>query len=409
MLKPCATQSNGWRRRPRTVGELAALGAIEHDLDGNLAAVADDLATAEQRRIQARAEQEFSTNEANRITADLDGDASTYQHRASCSNTSGRRSTTSTSLGNGSTRAGAGRSDGPTPRRPIGEFWFCHRRGCVGELARGRRDRAACPQRQAWVKERDDLSAALAEIEHLPLAEVAPDLDALALAAKEKHEIAVSLRSRLSEATFHLNALDDALANATAVQSEATDQLAAAQRVKQLADVCAGNGPHRRSLESWVLAAHLRDVVALANQHLAPMSSGRYELLVSDAVDDRRSQAGLSLTVLDARSGKPRPVASLSGGETFQASLALALGLADVVSANRGGIQIDALFVDEGFGSLDAEALDHAIDVLDGLRSRGSLVGVITHVEALKRALQVGIEVTRNPDGSGSTLHQLIT
>ena len=98
---------------------------------------------------------------------------------------------------------------------------------------------------------------------------------------------------------------------------------------------------------------------------------------------------------------------SLSGGETFQASLALALGLADVVMLGRAGLHLDALFVDEGFGSLDADAIDQAITVLDGLRSRGSMVGVITHVEALKNALPVAIDVQPRSDHRGSEIRQV--
>ncbi len=275
----------------------------------------------------------------------------------------------------------------------------------VLELAHQRQLQASFDE---WETKSADVAAAIEEVRQVPLPEEAPDLPALIAAEQAANANEHLVRAQVTAADLHLAQAAERLAKIRILEGEVAETRAGAQRIKELADVCAGNGPTRRSLESWVLAAHLRDVVELANKHLAPMSSGRYELVVADAPDDRRREAGLDLTVLDARSGKARPVASLSGGETFQASLALALGLADVVSANRGGVQIDALFVDEGFGSLDAESLDHAIDVLDGLRSRGSLVGVITHVEAMKQALQVGIVVERDPTGNGSRLTQLV-
>ncbi len=179
-----------------------------------------------------------------------------------------------------------------------------------------------------------------------------------------------------------------------------------AERLHQVAEVCRGRNIRNTSLESWVLSSHLREVVAQANLHLAPMTGGRFRLAVADEVIDRRALAGLDIEVDDDDTGCRRPTSTLSGGETFQASLALALGLADVVSAGASGIRVDAVFIDEGFGSLDPESLDLAIDTLDRLRTRGALVGVVTHVEALKQALPVGVEVVRRRDGAGSAVRQ---
>jgi exonuclease SbcC len=157
-------------------------------------------------------------------------------------------------------------------------------------------------------------------------------------------------------------------------------------------------------LEDWVLRTYLDEVVVAANAHLAEMSNGRYELEVDPDRARGPGRAGLELAVLDAWTGQSRPTASLSGGETFLASLALALGLADVATGANAGLRLDALFVDEGFGSLDEDTLDLAIDVLDRLRRRGAMVGVITHVEAMKDALPVAIEVTPRGDRGGSTV-----
>ena len=155
-----------------------------------------------------------------------------------------------------------------------------------------------------------------------------------------------------------------------------------------------------------MLATELEQVVSAANVHLGRMSAGRYQLVRTDDAGHAGRQAGLDLAVLDSHTGRQRPATTLSGGEQFQASLALALGLADVVgnTADASAAGFDALFVDEGFGSLDADALDLAIGALDELRGHGRMVAVVTHVEALKSALPVGVEVSARPDGGGSTL-----
>jgi exonuclease SbcC len=144
-------------------------------------------------------------------------------------------------------------------------------------------------------------------------------------------------------------------------------------------------------------------VVAAANVRLAAMSSGRYELKRTDAGGTRRERAGLTLAVTDRHTGADRSPVSLSGGETFYTSLALALGLADVVRAEAGGVDLDTLFIDEGFGSLDATTLDEVMAVIDDLRDRGRVVGIVSHVPDLKDRVPERLEVRRLPDGSSAT------
>jgi exonuclease SbcC len=155
-------------------------------------------------------------------------------------------------------------------------------------------------------------------------------------------------------------------------------------------------------LESYVLAARLEQIVAAANVRLSAMTDGRFTLQHDDGVAYRGARSGLGLEVLDEHTGRPRPVASLSGGETFLASLALALGLAEVVSAEAGGVRLDTLFVDEGFGSLDRRTLDTAMETLDSLRAGGRTVGLISHVEAMQEDIPAGLHVERLPDGSST-------
>jgi len=169
-----------------------------------------------------------------------------------------------------------------------------------------------------------------------------------------------------------------------------------------LADVVNGRGQNARrmSLRSYVLAARLEEVAAAATARLQTMSQGRYSFVHSDAAGARGTRGGLGIDVLDDYSGTVRPSKTLSGGESFLASLALALGLADVVAAETGGALLDTLFIDEGFGTLDAETLDVVMDVLDELRAGGRVVGLVSHVEELRQRVPTRLRVRKARTGS---------
>jgi exonuclease SbcC len=132
------------------------------------------------------------------------------------------------------------------------------------------------------------------------------------------------------------------------------------------------------------------------------MSSGRYELVRVDEGDRRTERVGLTLRVVDRHTGESRSPRSLSGGETFYTSLALALGLADVVKAEAGGVDLDTLFIDEGFGGLDPDTLDQVMGVIDELRDHGRVVGIVSHVADLKDRVPERLAVRRKPDGSST-------
>ncbi|MFD0041163.1 AAA family ATPase [Streptomyces anulatus] len=180
------------------------------------------------------------------------------------------------------------------------------------------------------------------------------------------------------------------------------------ERIARLAGLAAGtsaDNERRMRLEAYVLAARLEQVASAATARLQRMSSGRYTLVHSDARTGGR-RAGLGLHVVDAWTGSERDTATLSGGETFFASLALALGLADVVTEEAGGVRLDTLFIDEGFGSLDDQTLDEVLDVLDSLRERDRSVGIVSHVADLRRRIPVRLEVVKERQGS-SVRHRL--
>ena len=173
-----------------------------------------------------------------------------------------------------------------------------------------------------------------------------------------------------------------------------------AQLLQAVADRCSGRAAPHISLQRWVLSTYLGEICGFANQRLELMTAGRYQLRLTDAGGRGGRQAGLGLRVLDAYTGEEREVNSLSGGETFQASLALALGVADTVQAHAGGVHLEALFIDEGFGTLDPDNLQLAMDELDRLREGGRLIGIISHVGALRERIRAGIEVSASERGS---------
>jgi len=167
-----------------------------------------------------------------------------------------------------------------------------------------------------------------------------------------------------------------------------------------LSDVANGQTGNKVSLQRFVLSVLLDDVLVEASQRLSLMSKGRYQLLRKEDRAKGNKASGLELEVEDAYTGKVRPVATLSGGESFMAALSLALGLSDVVQAYAGGIRLDTLFIDEGFGSLDAESLDLAIRTLVDLQSTGRMIGIISHVAELKEQLALRIDVFSGREGS---------
>jgi exonuclease SbcC len=167
-----------------------------------------------------------------------------------------------------------------------------------------------------------------------------------------------------------------------------------------LADGSSTANRKRMRLSAYVLAARLEEIAAAASSRLEGMSGGRYTLVHSDEGFGRARKHGLELLVVDGWTGQERHPSTLSGGETFLASLALALGRADVVSAEAGGARLETLFVDEGFGTLDDTALDEVLDVLDRLRDGGRSVGVISHVAELRQRITAQLHVVKGRDGS---------
>jgi exonuclease SbcC len=262
-------------------------------------------------------------------------------------------------------------------------------------------------ERRRWqerIHQFDDEGTGLAALLEAPdlqdLPELRPDTAAAAArlrAADGARSEALERRTRVVAARAELQRLAERHRTAEASLAEQRRQ---AEQVMGVANRCLGRSHPHISLQRWVLAAYLEEICRFANLRLELMTAGRYQLRLSDVEGRRGVKAGLGLRVLDAYTGEEREVSSLSGGETFQASLALALGVADTVQAHSGGVALEALFIDEGFGSLDPDNLQLAMDELDRLRQGGRMVGIISHVGALRERIRQGIEVIGGERGS---------
>jgi exonuclease SbcC len=265
------------------------------------------------------------------------------------------------------------------------------------EVAELRRATAAYEQARQSAQatlEEPDVSAALdAEEPDLEALVRARDATRASLLAASSHE------ALLRRGLAGLDRVNTAVVHRCASIADASAQHAL---VRDLADTLGGGGSNelRMRLSAFVLAARLERVAALANERLATMGDGRYQLRHTDAPAARGARSGLGLEVLDLWTGQARDTATLSGGESFMASLALALGLADAVREESGGFDLQTLFVDEGFGTLDDDTLEQVMGVLDGLREGGRAVGVVSHVAELRTRIPSQVVVRKTERGS---------
>ncbi|WP_040798172.1 AAA family ATPase [Nocardia higoensis] len=270
---------------------------------------------------------------------------------------------------------------------------------------------ARTPQRQNEIESelvaadrlRASAEAVLAEPGIQAAAEAEPgDLPAVLQAVEEAQQRSNAAIAARAEASRRVHALEEL---GTQLWSE-VERLAPRRRahdeLDRLADVVAGRGENNRSisLRSYVLAARLEEVAISGSIRLRRMSGGRYEFVHTDKTSRGARRGGLGLDIRDDYTGAVRPAKTLSGGETFMASLALALGLADTVAAESGGVVLDTLFIDEGFGSLDSDTLDAVMGVLDELRAGGRVVGIVSHVDEMRQRIPSRLHVVRGREGS---------
>ena len=218
-------------------------------------------------------------------------------------------------------------------------------------------------------------------------------------AAVERRDTLVGNLAAWDKETKHIETTLASLEALDAAMGEARNEVEFLSRLNDLANG-GEQGFKNVTFERYVLGAILDEVVYAANLRLQKMSRSRYSLERSDYTGGGRGKQGLDLAVMDAFTGQSRPANTLSGGETFLASMALALGLADVIQSYAGGIHMDTMFIDEGFGTLDPDTLELAMETLVQLQSSGRLIGMISHVPELKTRIPAHLEVTRGDDGS---------
>ncbi len=269
-------------------------------------------------------------------------------------------------------------------------------RGLLDERA------AATSRAQAVLEDTDDAGA-----------EGTPTEDPVTLAASlveaEAAYAEAARRAHLAEARVEaVRSLVDRLDQATLAWAPLRDESLRAESMAKLVRGMGHDNQLQMRLSAYVLATRLDQVVAAANERLGHMRDQRYLLQRTDRVARKGSQAGLGLEIVDQWTGDARAPSTLSGGETFVVSLSLALGLADVVTQEAGGTEIETLFVDEGFGTLDADTLDDVMDRLDGLRAGGRTVGVVSHVSELRNRIPTQVHVEKGRSGSTLAVTTLV-
>ncbi|MFZ5872386.1 MAG: SbcC/MukB-like Walker B domain-containing protein, partial [Actinomycetota bacterium] len=230
--------------------------------------------------------------------------------------------------------------------------------------------------------------------------QVLAEAEAALAAAAARLEAATGAAALAERAAASLADLAAHVAADVAACTPLREKEALVASLSRCAEGTGSDNPLRMRLSAYVLAARLEQVAAAATLRLDAMSGGRYALVHSDATQRGGARSGLGLRVVDAWTGQERDTSTLSGGESFFASLALALGLADVVQADAGGAAIETLFVDEGFGTLDEETLEEVMATLDGLRDGGRAVGLVSHVAELRQRIPHRLEVVKTRRGS---------
>ncbi|CAM3868741.1 SbcC/MukB-like Walker B domain-containing protein [Alkalicoccus chagannorensis] len=229
------------------------------------------------------------------------------------------------------------------------------------------------------------------------------DLEAMSGELTKLEQQVEEARQRLTEAETLGKTIRDARGRMTQMIGELEEKEKRVGVLADLHDMVRGQNSSKISFERYVQIEFLEQIIAAANERLHRITNGQFHLVRSDRQESRGKQSGLSLDVYDAYTGQNRDVKTLSGGEKFNASLSMALGMSDVIQSYQGGITIDTMFIDEGFGSLDEESLHKVIDTLIDLQQSGRLIGVISHVQEMKNVFPATLEVNKTPEGHSET------
>ncbi|MCS7019714.1 MAG: SMC family ATPase [Cytophagales bacterium] len=253
-------------------------------------------------------------------------------------------------------------------------------------------------QIEQWEKTALSLQTLLDEAQKKIAGKAKPDLNATEQQAADAAKALREYQTKMGKVSSNIERLQNAQQQMDSLQQQISEQELAIQPLEQLFDLANGDNQDKLRLHHFVLRFYFEEVLTKANLRLEQLSSRRYTLLNDETVG--RGKDGMRLIVFDQHTGTTRPVENLSGGETFFTSLALALGLSDVITAQSGGIALESMFIDEGFGTLDSETLDLAIRTLAELEGSQRLVGIISHVNELKERIPAKIEVIKGQKGS---------
>ncbi|AVK63997.1 SMC family ATPase [Lactobacillus sp. CBA3606] len=254
---------------------------------------------------------------------------------------------------------------------------------------------------------RSTLQGQLATVQQAIGNQSQPDIAALELAVTTATTAEQQIEHQYYDLDRELQANQALVAKMQAALAQVRDQQAELAQLAKLADVTNGSGAQKLSLERFVLRTYLQKVLRQANHRLQQLTRGRYQFQLETALGTFRNGSGLEINIYDDNAGKVRSVHTLSGGESFVAALSLALALAEVIQAQAGGIKIEALFIDEGFGSLDEEALEMAMETLQQVEGQSRMIGIISHVSELESQLPAQLQVIPTGNGESKIHYQL--
>ncbi|HEU5139564.1 MAG TPA: SMC family ATPase [Bacillales bacterium] len=256
---------------------------------------------------------------------------------------------------------------------------------------------------EVFYTDRSNLASQIQELEKELETRSRVDLETLSAEVKKLEADLEAARKALQESETYQKESVKLRQNITIAAEKVKEEEKDLQMVTDLYDVVRGDNARKISFERYLQIEFLEQIIQSANERLKRLSNGQFYLMRSERLEKRGKQSGLGLDVYDAYTGQTRDVKSLSGGEKFNASLCLALGMTDVIQAFEGGISIETMFIDEGFGSLDEESLNKAIDTLIDLQKSGRMVGVISHVQELKNAIPAVLDVQKTKEGHSRT------
>lgn len=234
-----------------------------------------------------------------------------------------------------------------------------------------------------------------------------PDLNPLKERVIKSEEIFQAAQEAFYQKEIQLQQMEEILQQIQELHQMSSSQLDELNELTELYRTMNGDNPAKISLERFVLQWYLNEVLQAGNQQLAVLTNGRYQFELNQQIGRSKGNTGLEINIYDDNTGASRSAHTLSGGESFIAALALALGLAEVIQSQSGGIAMETLFIDEGFGSLDEEALEMAVSALEGIESQGRMIGIISHVRELKERIPQQVIVQTSGTGQSTICYQL--